>query len=149
MVIEKLRGLPDTFHVINDHVVQFSWSIYCRRRNEHIRSAQIDHVVVGPTGVFVLETKNWRRETFDENAGRPHDQADRCGFALWVELANHVRGEKPPVASVVVTTRPMPVTKHGYVAQVSAAAVCNHILTRKTKLGTGDVEDIVDILLRG
>lgn len=39
--------LPDGYHVFND--VRFPG-----------RTANIDHLVVGPTGVFVLNTKNWR-----------------------------------------------------------------------------------------
>ena len=39
--------LPDGYHVFND--VRFPG-----------RTANIDHLVVGPSGVFVLNTKNWR-----------------------------------------------------------------------------------------
>ena len=39
--------LPNEFHVFND--VRFPG-----------RTANIDHLVVGPSGVFVLDTKNWR-----------------------------------------------------------------------------------------
>ena len=39
--------LPDGYHVFND--VRFPE-----------RTANIDHLVVGPSGVFVLNTKNWR-----------------------------------------------------------------------------------------
>lgn len=40
-----LADFPDTFCVINDLATKFG---------------NIDHVVVGPTGVFALDTKNWR-----------------------------------------------------------------------------------------
>lgn len=40
-------SLPDTFHVFND--VHFPG-----------RKANIDHIVIGPSGIFVLDTKNWR-----------------------------------------------------------------------------------------
>ena len=39
------NDLPDTFRVIHDVRAQFG---------------NVDHVVVGPTGVFAVETKNWR-----------------------------------------------------------------------------------------
>ncbi|HOW98574.1 MAG TPA: nuclease-related domain-containing protein [Kiritimatiellia bacterium] len=41
-------GLDDRYLVLNDVFIQFG-----RRR------AQIDHVVAGPNGIFVIETKNW------------------------------------------------------------------------------------------
>jgi hypothetical protein len=40
-----LRGLPDCYHVFNDFVA---------------KGKHIDHVVVGPAGVFAVETKFWR-----------------------------------------------------------------------------------------
>ena len=40
-----LRSLPDRYHVFNDFVAG---------------RAHVDHVVVGPAGVFAVETKNWR-----------------------------------------------------------------------------------------
>lgn len=40
-----LTDLPDDFYVINDLTTPFG---------------NLDHVVVGPTGVFVLDTKTWR-----------------------------------------------------------------------------------------
>ncbi len=40
-----LEGLPDEYVVLNDLTTPFG---------------NIDHVVVGPTGVFAIDTKNWR-----------------------------------------------------------------------------------------
>jgi hypothetical protein len=40
-----LQTFPDNFYVINDLTTPFG---------------NLDHVVVGPTGVFVIDTKNWR-----------------------------------------------------------------------------------------
>lgn len=48
-----LESLPDTYHVFNDFVAE---------------GHHVDHVVVGPAGVFSVETKCWRgRITLDEN----------------------------------------------------------------------------------
>jgi hypothetical protein len=44
-VADVLNDFPDEFHVINDLTTPFG---------------NVDHVVVGPTGVFLLDTKNWR-----------------------------------------------------------------------------------------
>ena len=47
-----LQGLPDGYHVFNDFVA---------------RGKHVDHVVVGPCGVFAVETKFWRgRVTVEE-----------------------------------------------------------------------------------
>ena len=44
-VADVLGKLPDEFYVINDISTP---------------TGNLDHVVVGPTGIFVIETKNWR-----------------------------------------------------------------------------------------
>ena len=41
------QQLPDSYYVINDLVIR-----------AHNRRVQIDHVLVGPTGVVCIETKN-------------------------------------------------------------------------------------------
>ena len=40
-----LHALPDRYHVFNDFIAG---------------SSHVDHVVVGPAGVFAVETKNWK-----------------------------------------------------------------------------------------
>ena len=53
-------GLDDRYLVLNDVFIQFG-----RQRT------QIDHVVAGPNGLFVIETKNWAgRITGDEQQSR-------------------------------------------------------------------------------
>ena len=42
---DRLSNLPDDFFVVNDLTTL---------------SGNLDHVVIGPTGVFVLDAKNWR-----------------------------------------------------------------------------------------
>ncbi|HWB59200.1 MAG TPA: nuclease-related domain-containing protein [Chthoniobacteraceae bacterium] len=49
-----LEGLPDCFTVFNDP---------SRRRGN------IDHIVVGPTGIFVIDTKNWRGAVTPDGLG--------------------------------------------------------------------------------
>lgn len=52
-VAETLKGLPDTFVVLN---------------GLKAKTGDLDHVVVGPTGLFFIETKNWRGlVTADQN----------------------------------------------------------------------------------
>ncbi len=64
-VVKNLARLPDEYHVIND--CNLCLETWAGLDGKPIRTAQIDHLVVGPTGVFVIETKNWSKETV-ENA---------------------------------------------------------------------------------
>jgi hypothetical protein len=53
-VSQILAGLPDDFQVINDLVTT---------------DGNIGHLVVGPTGVFLIETRNWRGTVSDNGKG--------------------------------------------------------------------------------
>lgn len=65
-------GLGSSYYVINDATVLFGR-----------KSAQIDHLVVGPTGVFVLETKNWRgRLEGDEKEHKWHQTREPGSKAI-------------------------------------------------------------------
>lgn len=46
--VKVLSQLPDEYTVFSDITVKFDQ-----------RPSQIDHIVVGPNGIFVVETKNW------------------------------------------------------------------------------------------
>ncbi|OPY57992.1 MAG: Nuclease-related domain protein [Pelotomaculum sp. PtaU1.Bin035] len=51
-VANELNNLPDGWFIINDTVVNGS---------------QIDHIAIGPTGIYCIETKNWNNAGCDEN----------------------------------------------------------------------------------
>ena len=52
IVARELARLPAGYHVF--HSMDIGGGVLMRR------SGDIDHLVVGPTGVFAIETKNWR-----------------------------------------------------------------------------------------
>jgi hypothetical protein len=85
-VMEALRELPDTYYVLND--VHLKAPGFMRDVDGiPILSAQIDHVVIGPTGVFVLETKNWSAAFINSGRGfNPSKQVARAGRLLYVLL---------------------------------------------------------------
>lgn len=83
-VVDELKKLPDTYTVINNFQLRLDKPIYNKRENQRIFSAQADHLVVGPSGVFLIETKNWSNETLRASSGfSPFDQIKRTSFALY------------------------------------------------------------------
>ena len=57
MVAALLDMLPESFQILHDITVA-----------SHGKKSNIDHVVVGPTGIWVIETKNWRGR-FEQRGG--------------------------------------------------------------------------------
>ncbi len=58
-VIEKLSGLPEPYVIINNYAKKFYKPLQRKETNEWVSSALIDHIVIGPTGLFCIDTKYW------------------------------------------------------------------------------------------
>ena len=83
-VSRELSRLPDTYTVINDYRLEFSQPIYDRNNDDRIYSIQIDHVVVGPTGLYLVETKNWSRDSVENTElFSPIRQLGRSNYAIF------------------------------------------------------------------
>jgi len=102
-VAELLAHLPDDYVLLNDLVLPGHWG-------------NIDHVVIGPCGVVVIETKRWAgrvacvRDQWSVN-GRPRRNVTRqvVGAAMAVKrcLAQGGASSSGWVESVVVFTHPL------------------------------------------
>jgi hypothetical protein len=90
-VIEHLKFLPDDYHVFNDVKIDFAKWIYWKKGKDgdkNIKTSQIDHLVVGPTGLFLIETKKWRRTDIENKRSDVVYQIQRANYALWRYLIN-------------------------------------------------------------
>jgi len=98
--IELLKQLPEQYYIINDFRESFSPPIYNKNENDRIYSIQIDHIVIGPTGVFIIETKYWSQKSIDSNfLFSPVKQLKRSSYALFILLNGTVRDRTPSVFS--------------------------------------------------
>ena len=79
-VANLLAALPSNYHVFHDFIASGN---------------PVDHVVVGPTGVFAIETKNWRGriELEDGHVLVDGRLADRAPLQQTVREADAVRRE--------------------------------------------------------
>lgn len=94
-VVKTLESLSDEYYLINDFNVSFSKAIYNRQENDYIKSVQIDHILVGPSGIFLIETKNWSEKSINSiNLRSPVEQIKRTSFALFYLLNNELSSNK-------------------------------------------------------
>lgn len=81
-MIEFLRKLPDNYVVVNDVVLRLKESVYFD--NTCLSTAQIDHLVIGPAGIFVIEVKNWSKKfTSDGDFFDPYKQVKRHNYVCY------------------------------------------------------------------
>jgi hypothetical protein len=100
--LKELKKLSDDYYVFCD--LELSLKDYVRYHGiRNLRSAQMDFTVVGPTGIFLIEVKNWSNEYLRNNRGiSPHEQVDRANLVLWIYLKNHSFFYKPKITKVIV-----------------------------------------------
>ena len=104
-VIDHLRSLPDGHVVYND--VRLNSSRYRTYNGKPVQSAQVDHVVLGPGGVFVIETKCWSREFAHSGQGHsPVDQVGRASYLCYKLLEE--RYGKTKVRSIIASQGALP-----------------------------------------
>ncbi|WP_292370476.1 nuclease-related domain-containing protein [Methanoregula sp. UBA64] len=151
-VIRELSQLPDEFHVINDVNLRFAKAIYWRKHNEYIKTCQIDHIVAGPTGIFLLETKNWKRSDIGTKSDKLIHQVQRAGLALWYFTKDYYRGnnDRPRVRSVVISLKGSSSGRYldQYIDIVTPGRACDYIRNRQPVLSQEDVNRFIRILTR-
>lgn len=90
-VVKTLENLSDDYFLINDFSISFHPPIYNRQEDDYISSIQIDHILVGPSGVFLIETKNWSEKSLENLSLRsPVLQIKRTSLALFKLLNNEI-----------------------------------------------------------
>ncbi|MDB5203562.1 MAG: hypothetical protein JWQ27_2971 [Ferruginibacter sp.] len=83
-VVRALQNLSDDNVLINDFCLNFNPAIYNRQENDYIKSIQIDHLLVSPSGLFLIETKNWSEKSLASlDLRSPVQQVKRTSFALF------------------------------------------------------------------
>lgn len=147
-VISVLSQLPDEYHVLNDVNLIFSKYIYWKKRNEHIKTCQIDHIVIGPTGIILLETKNWKTSDIGKKSDDLTHQVQRANYALWYYLKDSygLFGTAPKIRNVVVSLHgQQPGTRiDKYIDVVTPHQLCGYITSRENTLS----EDAIHKLIR-
>jgi hypothetical protein len=87
LVVEEVKKLTDDYILINDFKLKFEKPIRYKRNNDRIYSVQIDHLLISPAGIFIIETKNWSQESINKSDLRsPVEQIQRAGYAMYTFL---------------------------------------------------------------
>ena len=146
-VIETLSELSDSYYILNDVRLRLPRSVRWKKYNEYVRSSQVDHIVVGPKGIFLIETKNWTPQTLQQTRRLPHYQIDRANFIFYILRINKFR-RKFPIYNIVVTLRNLPIVNYQYVKQLSVKELNSHISTRQGFLSESEINQVVNWLKR-
>ncbi len=159
-VVKELEALPDEYFLINDFSLSFPAPIYNRQENDYIKSIQIDHVLISPSGVFLIETKNWSEQSLSNLSLRsPVQQIKRTSFALFkilngeitkskLNLNQHHWGDrKIPIKNLIVLINSKPNEEFQYVKILTLHELLGYIKYFKPTFSNKETQEIARYLL--
>jgi len=160
-VAKVLETLSDDYILINDYTCSFHPPIYHRQEKDIIRSIQIDHLLISPAGIFLIETKNWSEHSLKDSSLRsPVEQIKRTNFALYKILAGeiphskltlnqHHWGErKVPIKNLIVFINQKPSEDFQYVKILTLKELLGYVKYFKPSFSGKDTQMIADYLLK-
>jgi len=140
--IKELKRLPKTYYIINEAKLSFTRSIRWKKYREYVKSCKIDHVVVGPTGIFLIETKNWSPQRMQTASFSPHKQINRAGYIFFIHMMKKFK-RKFPTYQIVATYKQLPEIPYRYVTQLTIQELVNFILGKKRILDDFKIQEVV------
>ncbi|HZY37099.1 MAG TPA: nuclease-related domain-containing protein [Mucilaginibacter sp.] len=160
-VVKELQKLPDDYILINDFTHNFRRYIYNGKGNDYIGSIQIDHILVAPSGIFIIETKNWSEYSLnDPTLFSPVRQVQRTNFALY-RLLNHGFSNlnfllnkwpwgksKVPIRNLVVFINHKPARQYEYVKMLTLNELLGYVTYFTPCFSPQETQTIADYLLR-
>lgn len=134
-VINCLEQLPSNYYVLNN--LNLRATRYIHFNNKPLQTAQIDHLVIGQTGIFLIEVKAWSKKFIESgNFFDPYEQVARASYLCW-DLLHH-KFDKIRVNEIIVYTDyppPAPMKRRKYHPKiVHFQGLINYIIGFKSSL---------------
>lgn len=113
-VVNVLKDLNEEYIIINDFNYSFNIPLKNKYENTIIKTIQIDHLVISPAGIFIIETKNWSTHSINnKDLKSPVAQINNLKYALsiilnkstqlkWSVNNHHWGNQKTPIRNIIV-----------------------------------------------
>ena len=157
--VDELRNLPDSYFVINDFKKEFEPPIYSKNTGQWIHKIQADHIVIGPSGIFLIETKNWSKNSVDNHyLYLAVKQIKRTNDALYcfinyeknygnnTSFKHNLGSCKTPVGNIILMINSKPDQEYQFVKILSLNEICNYITYYKPIFSNKQVRQLVKLL---
>jgi len=159
-VVRELEKLSDDYILINDFTCRFHPPIYNLQENDYIKSIQIDHILLSPAGIFLIETKNWSQYSLNDlKLHSPVQQIKRANFALYKilnrEISNvklslkqhHWGARKIPIKNLIVLINHKPVEEFQYVKVLTLNNLLSYVNYFKPCFSQKETQTVANYLL--
>lgn len=144
LVLDTLERLSDDYYVLSD--VRLTREFGHKFDGKMLKSARVDHVVVGRKGVYCIETKNWNLKWKNEDRPTPGEQARRASYLLYRYLKYTCNIPGVRVMSIVLYTNTTVKGKEDFVRFLRHEDFPAYLEARQEILSDEDVKKIVECL---
>ena len=145
-VLDELHKLPKQFIILKNKFFRLPYAITHQKTSDSFKSCHIDYFVIGPTGVFVIEAKDWDDELFTLKV--PHIETEKAGLLVYIKLKNHIT-DHIPIYNIVVTLNQAPLIRYGRVRQLFVWRLTTFIYGQEDRLSKSDIRKIKRVIMRG
>jgi len=159
-VVKELEKLSDDYSLINNFSITFTKPIYFSQEKSYIKSIQIDHILVAPSGVFLIETKNWSENSINSlSLHSPVQQIKRTSLALYkilnqgiaknnLNLQKHHWGNKKiAVKNLIVMTHFIPDEEFQFVKIIHVRELVGYLKYFRPTFSYKETQEITNFLL--
>lgn len=159
LVVKEVEKLPNDYILINDFNLDFEKPIYNKKNGDRIFSIQIDHLLISPAGIFIIETKNWSKKSInDYDLRSPIEQIQRTSYAMFIVLnrisdefsdigAHHWGKGQIPIKNLIVMINNKPKNFFKYVKIIKLNELNNYVSYFEKIYSKRDVNRIAEVLL--
>lgn len=144
LVLKELNKLPYQFMILRNVFLRLKWPVTYQKTSEAVKSCQIDYIVIGPSGIFVMEAKNWDECIFKEKI--PHKEIDKAGLIMYIKLSRSFT-KKIPIYNIVVTKKQEASIRYGFVHQLPVWQLTSFIYSQGSNISQGEIPRVRRLLL--
>ena len=129
-VLVELNRLPTTYYIFGDIVLSLYRPVKYKKTEEYVKFCQLDFLVVGPTGIFVIEAKEWSQKILREASCLPLKETDKAGLIFYIRMLNKFH-RKFPIYNVAVMLQKVTKVSYEYVRHLTLRELYWFILRRE------------------
>lgn len=144
LVMDSLQKLSDDYYVISD--VKITRESGQRYDGRILKSARVDHIVVGRKGVYCIETKNWNSMKTTGDKPTPGEQARRASHLLYKYLKYTCGLNGIKVMGIVIYTNISIKGKEDFVRFMRNDEIIPYLEARPDNIAEDLILKIVDVL---
>jgi len=145
VVFNELLKLPSSYVVLRNIFLRLPYRVTHTLSSELVKACQIDFMVIGPPGVFVIEAKEWDKRSYRTLI--PYKEVDKAGLIVYIKLKNW-DGKQHAVFNILVTTKSRSDLPYGRVLEQNVWDLSAFIFGKESYLSKSEIKHMKRLFVK-